>query len=99
MTWADWVKNKSREREERREEPMPKERQIDIGMTLDERILDYLKREDDYRSPECIAEVLGETLRDTESRCMSLYWDPKNGMQRICQRPRSPEVIYRVNSE
>lgn len=61
-----------------------KERQIDIGMTLDERILDYLEREDGYRWTTDIAAAIGVVDEvGVGRRCAELYWENKNGMQRV----------------
>ena len=78
-------------------------RQIDIGMTLDEKILGFLEGEDAYRSPKVIAEAIGETVEVIGLRCSFLYWDQKNGLQRrVCHANAdnpsgtSDDVVYFV---
>lgn len=71
---------------------MSKERQIDIGMTLDQKILDYLDRQDESRLITEIAEAIEEPLKDVEARCTELYWNLKNRMQRVVLE--SSTVLY-----
>ncbi len=71
---------------------MTKERQIDIGMTLDEKILDYLERQDESRLTKEIAEAIDEPIKDVTKRCLALYWDQKNKMKRVVVAPST--ILY-----
>ena len=52
-------------------------------LKLDQKILDYLDHVDGYRLPYEIARAVGATESKVTRLCGDLYWDAKNGMQRV----------------
>ena len=50
-------------------------KQIDIAMTVKEKILEYLKGEDGYRSVSQIAEAVGSNNGHVRKVCADIYWN------------------------
>ncbi len=56
-------------------------------MTLDDKIFDYLDRENGYRTVQEITRAVGTTEVRVGKLCDKLYWNVNNGMQRSVLRP------------
>lgn len=76
-------------------------KQVDIGMTLKERILEYLDAEDGYRSCSQIAKAVGSSSDEVRKACADMYWDVGNKakLTRMVNRDTpngQQQIVYRA---